>query len=530
MSIPNQQIDPELEAHYNDLIKREILLVQQNPIRFVLKHCITVDEHDRITPFKNFPEKEYIIEIIRRWYKSDRVLIPKSRQMMITWLMMALHLWYALSPGQKVLILSKDETTANDLIEKRIIPIIERLPPYLRPPNFDVGRNWKPSKGELSFPELNSEIKAFSSSNRSARSYTASAFFFDEMAHLDNVGEIWKAIKPTVDGGGKFTGVSTPNGKEFFYHLVADESGLPDKNDIYHIEEVTWERKQVIKGLWEQHNANGFDVLWLYYYADPDKDPERNGLQWYRKARKGFSIKEWEQEYEISFISSGLEPIYPGFKREIHVASSRLTYNPQKPLLIGWDFGYKVQAVIICQLDDQDRIIVLRELTGNNVDTWTWTNEVLQYVAKNFPDASERYSFCDDAGRQHYETSDLSSFDILTAYGFTPISSKKPIMFGVGLIRRLLALRPDGTPGIYFDPSCEFLIEGFEKGYHRPKSGEDKPVKDGLYDHYQDAFRYIIQNYLPNVTDPLYLTGKRPRYEPSHDDEGVGLYQSATGY
>ena len=178
-------------------------------------------------------------------------------------------------------------------------------------------------------------------------------------------------------------------------------------------------------------------------------------------------------------------------------------------MLIGWDFGYKVQAVIICQLDDQDRIIVLRELTGNNVDTWTWTNEVLQYVVKNFPDASERYSFCDDAGRQRYETSDLSSFDILTAYGFTPISSKKPIMFGVGLIRRLLALRPDGTPGIYFDPSCEFLIEDW-KGYHRPKAVKIGPSRTG----YTTTIK-TLSDTLSRTTFPMWPTPLFNRETPT---------------
>jgi hypothetical protein len=525
MSISNPQIDPELEAHYNDLIKREILLVRENPIRFVLKHCITIDEHDRVTPFKNFPEKDYIIEVIRRWHKSDRILIPKSRQMMITWLMMALHLWYALSPGQKVLILSKDETTANDLIEKRVIPMLDKLPPYLQ-----VKYEWKPSKGELLFPALNSEIKAFSSSDRSTRSYTASAFFFDEMAHLDNVEEIWKAIKPTVDGGGKFTGVSTPNGQEYFYKLLFDKEGLPDKEDIYLIEEAHYNRKEIIRGLWEQHNANGFDAIWLYYYADPDKDPERNGLKWYRKARRGFTKKDWEQEYEISFLHSGLEPIYPGFQQDIHIAKSRLSCIEGKPLFIGWDFGYRVQAVVLCQMDDQDRLMVLRELTGNNVDTYTWCSEVARYIATNFPNITQHFSFCDDAGRQKYETSDQSSFDILIAYGFTPISSKKPIMFGVNLIRRLLAIRPDNTPGLYIDPSCETLIDGFKTGYHRPKTGEDKPVKDGLYDHYMDALRYVVQNYIPNPTDSIYMVGKRHLPLPSPDDEYAELYQSATGY
>jgi len=46
--------------------------------------------------------------------------------------------------------------------------------------------------------------------------------------------------------------------------------------------------KEIIRGMkfWK-NPGNGFAVLATHYTADPDKDPERDGREWYENERAG---------------------------------------------------------------------------------------------------------------------------------------------------------------------------------------------------------------------------------------------------
>ena len=96
------------------------------------------------------------------------------------------------------------------------------------------------------------------------------------------------------------------------------------------------ETVELIRGLKYRKNNNGYAVLELKYTADPDKDPERNGAEWYKNAKEGMSSDEWEQEYEINYQIKIGKRVFPDFTEK---SICKLIYNPHKPLLIGWDFG-----------------------------------------------------------------------------------------------------------------------------------------------------------------------------------------------
>jgi hypothetical protein len=52
------------------------------------------------------------------------------------------------------------------------------------------------------------------------RSRTASGIFADELGFQEKGREGFQASKPTIEGGGRYTTVSTPNGQNFFYELL----------------------------------------------------------------------------------------------------------------------------------------------------------------------------------------------------------------------------------------------------------------------------------------------------------------------
>ena len=124
----------ELLAIAEMKIGQVVQLIKEDPKEFIFNFCWTLDEQDEAEPIKRFPKLEYIGEVIDLWVKERLVLIVKSRQMMMTWLMVALHLWLAMYfKGRHIFFVSKKEEDANALIDRAEF-IWEHLPEWLRVP------------------------------------------------------------------------------------------------------------------------------------------------------------------------------------------------------------------------------------------------------------------------------------------------------------------------------------------------------------------------------------------------------------
>jgi hypothetical protein len=68
-------------------------------------------------------------------------------------------------------------------------------------------------------------IQACAQGSDVLRSYTFSAIFSDEMGFQDEAEDAYTASVPTIEGGGKFTGVSTAN-PGYFQAMVFDRLAL----------------------------------------------------------------------------------------------------------------------------------------------------------------------------------------------------------------------------------------------------------------------------------------------------------------
>lgn len=99
---------------------------------------------------------------------------------------------------------------------------------------------------------------------------------------------------------------------------------------------------ELIKGIkfW-QNKKNRFNVIMLHYSADPDKDPDRDGKEWYENERRGVPLADWNKEMEIDFSSRAgklvFGPEFCDFNPSIHFIKSfeidRCEY------LLSLDFG-----------------------------------------------------------------------------------------------------------------------------------------------------------------------------------------------
>ena len=187
-----------------------------------LTNCVyTVDEHNPDEPVRKLPmdEKPYLREIVRLWQSKNLVRIEKSRQLMVSWLMAACHLHMVLAkPGKLVAWCSKKADDADAMLRQRLWHIYLHIPgEYAVPPGRYVqGRIEVYHNGS---PIPTSQILAIPQGSEQLRQYTFSAIVSDEFAFQEHQEEAYAAARPTVDGGGKLTLISSANGRELFYKI-----------------------------------------------------------------------------------------------------------------------------------------------------------------------------------------------------------------------------------------------------------------------------------------------------------------------
>jgi phage FluMu gp28-like protein len=178
----------------------------RHPWAFVRDACLTQDEADE-GKIKKFPDLPYLRHICEVWQANKMLAIPKSRRMMLTWLMLALHLHMALfTPRSAIFVQSKKAEDSDYLIrDKRMLFIYNHLPAWTR--NFGLPEA-KNKEFLVSFSN-GSEIHAVSQGADQLRQYTATAVMCDEIAFWEKAADTWRALRPIVQGGGRVTLISS---------------------------------------------------------------------------------------------------------------------------------------------------------------------------------------------------------------------------------------------------------------------------------------------------------------------------------
>ncbi len=198
----------------------------KSDLHYYLENLVyTLDEHDKETPVKKFPgHMPYIYDLAELFLTEPLLLVEKSRQMRVTWTMVACHLWDAqFHQGRRIFFQSKKEADANEIVNRAKF-IYEHYPePVKRLIHTHYPANTPMAYLKLEFGKQKSIIQGTPQGANVLRQFTASRIFSDEMAFQDKAEEAFIAAKPTLVGGGSFIGVSSPNFKNFFYLLANDE-------------------------------------------------------------------------------------------------------------------------------------------------------------------------------------------------------------------------------------------------------------------------------------------------------------------
>jgi hypothetical protein len=206
---------------------------RDDPYRFLTECVWTLDQAtSQVRRFPTYDDpapscdcmvggcKNYVQHVTNRWRAHKRYLVPKSRRVLVSWTMVALHCWLArFYPGSTVAFVSRkqglnDSEGAAELV-RRVKFIEEHLPLEIEPIPFQY------NFARIKYPTIGSEIIGVAQGADQLRQYTLTAIFADEMAFWELAHDTYSASVPTLEGGGRFTGVSSAN-PGFFKQAVFD--------------------------------------------------------------------------------------------------------------------------------------------------------------------------------------------------------------------------------------------------------------------------------------------------------------------
>ncbi|KPK95556.1 hypothetical protein AMJ80_04910 [bacterium SM23_31] len=404
---------------------------------------------------RTFPDYPYLRDMVRHFQKDRRMVVLKSRQMLVTWTAVAFALWEAIFRGNAdILFISKREDDAREAI-RRIKFIYDRLPDYLKP---KIGEN---TKYVFEFPDRQSRLMALPTSPNIGRTYSPTRIIWDEMASTPYDEDIFASLQPSLDGGGYFMGISTSQGP------------LTKHAELYMNAE-----------------AMGFTRIAVHYSKHPFKDEE-----WCKLARRGMSDERWQMEQEMS-LSLGGSRVYASFQKQTHVISDWIP-DYSLPFYRSIDFGFHTPVVLWAQVV-RGKLIIFRE--------WIGEDETISDMARAVIDTDSDtglnecdfvMTFCDPAGAAQTDQG-ISSLERLKAEYFeaTGLEMKikyrqSSIMAGVDLVREKLR-NASGEINLLVSGNCPRTIADFGR-YVKKKDG-DEPKKDGLAEHTMDALRYMVVN------------------------------------
>ena len=443
---------------------QELIRCAESPWFFLTRYVYT---QDPILGVAGYPGYPFLRNLVQSMQASKRLLVPKSRQMLVSWTAVGYFLWRAIFLGPSfILFLSRGESSAQELLERTRF-IYNHLPAWMQP---SLGRD---NREELELKKIGSRLISLPATQDAPRMYSPSGVFWDEMSFTPWDEDIWAALKPALDSGGSFLGVSSSGGPDnLFYRLVT-------------------------KG-----RSEGFDIHRVHYSQHPLKNNA-----WVDEARKGMSQARWDREQEISFAGI-LDRVYSEFDLLRHLLPEDWTWHPDFPTYRSIDFGYCHPFVQWFQVTPEGKIVLFDEWEGLNQTTEEMIAAIHRVDDRHgFSEEHVAWTSCDPAGKAKGE-SGISPVERLIHAGIKVRYRHSSVRDGIDLVKSKLK-DASGNITLNFSSRAEITIQHMELYRWRP--GREEPEKDHRVDHSMDALRYFLVNYFvretPRISAPPRATG-----------------------
>jgi len=257
----------------------------------------------------------------------------------------------------------------------------------------------------------------------------------------------------------------------------------------------------------------------------------RRNRKWFDTMRAKFeSDFEFEQEFGINWAARSGDAYFPEFVLrgpKFYSIRSRGIY-PGLPIYRGWDFGTSRPAVVWAQIDETGRVWILREIAPANIDihqfrdlvkylsgqldlehleraSMTRALQIINEINKpdsGYPEAPWFEGSLNEwvdhglpeavAPSRIQTTTERTDSDVLASGGIYLQTAYVHLETREQVMRALLRRRPDGWPGIIWDPACKHSLRMMNGGLTRAKDAKGRVIgskynKPGIVDDLYDA-------------------------------------------
>ena len=273
-----------------------------------------------------------------------------------------------------------------------------------------------------------------------------------------------------------------------------------------------------------QNPENKFTVIDIHYTAHPD----RRAPAYKEMLMQTLPLHQYLREYERNWSTFSGMPVYPNFRKDIHVSPKTLVPHQGLPLLFGWDFGL-TPACVLCQKQGNS-LKILREWVAQNEGIQTFAPKVMSDVHQLYPEwnHTNHQHFIDPAGFQKAQTDARSCAQVMQEYA--PISNLTPGPINLtdrkGSVEHfLLGIDKDGAWLQVDHERAPTILGGFDGGYRYAtsqsmiESTKPAPIKD-KYSHPHDALQYVAwgaKEQLPGHIESLSIP--EPSYSFTHTEK-----------
>lgn len=220
----------------------------------------------------------------------------------------------------------------------------------------------------------------------------------------------------------------------------------------------------------------------------------------------------WKRRYllgETAALPEGT-PVYPTFVETVHVHETTIAQD--RPIIRGWDWGYRRAACVWAQQEDSGRLLIHREWMALETPEEQFIDGVITRTNLWFG-ARPCRDFGDPSARNR-DPHGVATLQRLSAKGIQLGFRQTTYAQRIPLINRKLSELIGGVPAVTINPGCHVLIEGLAGGYHYPtlKDGaeltakREVPAQDPWFNHLANSFEYVMVNLYGQSTPAITKT------------------------
>jgi len=513
-------LEMDRDAGQSDLMRMDLCDPRRNEhaaAYFITRFCRTIDEEKggAIEPIRDWP---FVLRLIS-FLEENRVdgwngLVLKSRRMLGTWVSCGHVLWRSQwikgfpafmtsGKGGDYVDDGGDHSTFKSVFG-RFRFMWDRIPDYAKKPtDFAFKR--------ITCVDMDAYISGEAPTEEAGRSGGYVTAFVDEAAHMPHSDNTHRALGPACRRGRLY--VDTANGPNNAFARI-----VKTRPEGWRIHSLDWTEHPGLNGGLED---------------TPEHEIDRFGLKVspkFREITADLRDEDIAQEYNHCFDRGARGLVFKEFQIRRHVSDAAIPYFPERPLVVGLDYGSTGFGAAVGgqMINGELNVLFDYELEGAGGAPAHAENLKAVHRTAGFRGEFRDVLLVGGPDTDTTQGSGQTNGGYYRAAGFLNI--RQPFLRGPGSVDRGItvvcaALRRDR---VRVSPACVHLIGRFGE-YRWPVergTGIVRRAKAPVHNeasHIMDAFRYLVVECFPREDAAQRFTSQ------THQPEPVDVARTETG-